>query len=74
MSYSIDSQRLEDWPWSLGCKRISCPTMFICVWQAPDGHGHFTAPNPDYVYFIPDHQKPGLGKILDNIMNGRDLS
>ncbi len=64
---AISVAALEAWLLQIGCEKISCPTRFACIWRAPNGWS-FTAPNPDYIYLVPDRERAKLGGIIRDVM------
>ena len=64
---AIGVDSLEAWLIQIGCQKKTCPTRFVCMWEAPNGW-NFTAPNPEYCYLVPESFRARLGEIIKQIM------
>jgi hypothetical protein len=64
----LETERLDDWLYTLGCRKGGCPSRFTCVWFPPNGLAAFTAPNPDYVHFVPLAIMGRLADVIADIM------
>lgn len=52
---------------AMGCKKTGPCSERACIWQAPNGK-HFSAPNPDKMYLVPDRSLERLRRIVGVLM------
>ena len=60
--------KLEEWLWSIGCRKGAGPNEFVCIWYASGKLQPFSAPNPAKFSFVPLTQMSELADIISEIM------